>query len=146
MLKYNHILRKNISMDNIFENVNFIEIENVYRYRKIANNSNIYSVNELLEDIKNNFIECNFVVINYINETRNDTRLDINYNTDNKEIIKHFTSLNNRYSAFVLELKNIGEFELTINKFDLDTKYEGYYPIEGNVGFIKGEFNVSKTF
>lgn len=128
MLKYNYKCNKIISIDDLHDNINFIDRINIYNFNSLKLTPQIFTIQELLNYINYNFIGCNCIEFNY---------------NDNNE----YDIVNDRYIAIDIDLKKFKGFKLLILDYEiLNIEDEGYYPLNIVFGKLSGEFKVSKTF
>lgn len=126
MLAYNYIMKKDLSIDDLYDNINNIDESFLWYFNHFNLNEdgieNFNNIESVLDYLKKNMIDCNKIVLKY---------------NDNNE----------RYAAFVIDTRKVKEIEIPIKNFNIENlEDEGFYPLQATVGTIHGIFNISKTF
>ena len=126
MLAYNYIMKKDLSIDDLYDNINNIDESFLWYFNHFNFNEdgieNFNNIESVLDYLKKNMIDCNKIVLKY---------------NDNNE----------RYAAFVIDTRKVKEIEIPIKNFNIENlEDEGFYPLQATVGTIHGIFNISKTF
>jgi len=126
MLAYNYIMKKDLSIDDLYDNINNIDESFLWYFNHFNFNEdgieNFNNIESVLDYLKKNMIDCNKIVLKY---------------NDNNE----------RYAAFVIDTRKVKEIEIPIKNFSIENlEDEGFYPLQATVGTIHGIFNISKTF